>query len=55
MFDDVFKMLVDTRWFVSGTFIKVDSFGSSTENDATGGAKLFRPTTDSFYGLKRRF
>ena len=31
---------------VVGTFIKVDPFGSSTENDATGGAHLFRPIRD---------
>ena len=33
-------------FMVLSTFIKVDPFGSSTENDATGGAHLFGPTTD---------
>ena len=40
---------------VLGTFIKTGGFGSLTENDATGGAHLFGPTTDLFYGLKHRF
>ena len=56
MFNDVFDMLVDTRFFiVFGTFIKVDWFGSSTENDATGGPHLFRPTREVFYLQKVRF
>ena len=41
--------------FVFGTFIKVDSFGPNTENDATVCAKLFGPTTEVFYGVKCRF
>ena len=40
---------------ILGTFIKVDWFGSSTENDATGGAHLFGPATDVVYGVKIRF
>ena len=56
MFNDVFKMLVDTRFvMVVDTFIKVDPFGSSTKNDATGGTKLFGPTRELFYGVKVRF
>ena len=43
------------RFVVFGTFIKADGFGSLTENDATGGAHLFRPTTDLFYWLKHSF
>ena len=51
MFNDVFNMLVGTRFFmVLGTFITVDLFGSSTGNDATGGAKLFGATTDVLMG-----
>ena len=44
-----------TRLMVFGTFIKVDPFRSSTENDATGGAHLFGPTIDVLYGVKVRF
>ena len=56
MLNNVFKILVGTRFFmVSDTFIKVDPFGSSTENDATGGPHLFGPTTDFVYVVKLRF
>ncbi len=40
---------------VFDTFIKTDPFGSLTGNDATGGTKLFGPTTDFLYGAKGRF
>ena len=39
---------------VFGTFIEVDPFGPLTGNDAMGGAKLFGPTRDLFYGIKVR-
>ena len=44
-----------TFLMVLGPFIKVDPFGSSTKNDATGGPHLFGPTTDFCYGIKVRF
>jgi len=40
---------------VFGTFIRSNPFESLTKNDATGGAHLFRPTTDFCYGIKHRF
>ena len=56
MFNDIFKMMVDTHMFVVlDTFIRSDPLESLTENDATGGAHLFRPTTDFVYGVKGRF
>ena len=40
--------LFDTIFVVFDTFIRPDLFGSLTENDATGGADMDRPTRDLF-------
>ena len=51
MFNDIFKMLVDAHVVaVVDTFIRSDPLESLTENDAAGGAHLFRPTTDFVMG-----
>ena len=53
--NDMFKMCFGMLFVVFVTFIKMDPFGSLMENDATGGAHLFRPTTYFVYGLKTCF
>ena len=53
---NVWRRFQNVGWhtflFVFDTFIQVDWFGSSTENDTTGGTKLFGPTTDFLYGVR---
>ena len=48
------ESLFDTIFVVFDTFIRPDLFGSLTENDATGGADMDRPTRD-FCREKCRF